>query len=604
MNGKGKGWTHGILLAGLLLSASAFALTPVVNWQGLKTMGLSGAGETIGIASSGTYGLDAAESAGLVPSTVTLTNPPGHAADAAQAGGFGSHAVYTAIVLHMIAPGAKIVICNTGAISCVSTLISSYGASEVVDNQDSGNTGDTTTYTPGQPVSATIDQQAYENQNNLIFWADTDSYGYGFFQDPWVAKSVTLNGTSYEAEDFGTASGGTSNAVETVATPPTTNWPLILQWADQNPNDGASFEAMVYNANGSLIATSNSSASGACSEMATGNSDLQCASIPGNAATPLKVYVVSTGGTPTAQTTIQLSFGNGGGQINSFGLSILTPAGSVSPFMADAGANSIIVAGATSASTIYPGSGVGPMLGLNLTADSFQTFQYPNVTGDWCLTLPSGVTSIGLGSEFCGNSNSSPELGGAAALMLQAGLSWQDVQQGMESTAYNPKLGGNAYSGAWGMGYVRPVKAFEQFITPPSPAIAGGSSHPVNTGSAITLDGSCLVPSGASVVAWKWNLGNGQTATTQNATATYNTSGTYTVTLNCEDKDSHGTDLWAPQTASTVVAASASGSTSGGAGGSGSGGGGSFGPVGIGGLLGLLVFTLWMRRRRMAAERD
>ncbi len=73
------------------------------------------------------------------------------------------------------------------------------------------------------------------------------------------------------------------------------------------------------------------------------------------------------------------------------------------------------------------------------------------------------------------------------------------------------------------------IDTLVQPVTINPPPIAGFNAPSGCVGNTVTLTNT-TTPAGAGNT-WQWNLGNGQTSTAQNPTVTYNTPGTYNVTL-------------------------------------------------------------------------
>ena len=572
-------------LAGLLIAAvplaPARAATPVVNWQALRSAGLTGVGETIGITTDGISGLATAEADGLVPADTVVTDPSYIGGGSSNPLDY-SHAVFSAIVVHMIAPGAKIVLCN--ALTCSSSsdydgIVSADGVNVIANNQDAGS--GFSDFGVDGPYDPTYPSIPFQNANPdvLFVMADDDSDGLGYFQGQWAPITVMVGGQTLTVENFGLAAGGTSAPSETLANLLSPPVPVFLDAADANTSDDPGFTLYVYDANGNFVAQSGSE-TGACTGQYPGT---VCVSIPAGVALPVKIYAALTSGTVTGETWLKLFIGTGVGYTvtNNWGLSIITP-GSVSPPLVDADPNSIVTSGADSATTIQASSGVGPELGFDTQTDTFQSLDYPTVTGDWCLTLPASFEGL---SEFCGNSNSAPEIAAVSALLLQAGLTPAEIENAIQKNSNNPATPGS-WDGTWGYGIMDPLAALEQYVTLPMPAIEQGSSLSVTPGESFTLAGLCNQPTSETVSSYSWNFGDGITATTESVTHSYTQAGTYSITFNCTD--SQNLSAAVPAVMTVAVAAR-----------QGSGGSGSLGP---GTLLFLLLEVIAMCQFRK--ERD
>lgn len=553
--------------------------TPVANWKSLLTVGLTGQGVTVGIVSKGIQDLSAAESAGAVPSNTVVTYPSGSVNS--------SHAVYSAMVIHEIAPNAKIVICNDSNLAnCYTSLPGTYGVNVVADNYDEGAVninfayGDSTSNSQNRYHVSDINA----NPSVLFFLSGSDSYGTGFFQGNWVPYTMSVHGTSQTVENFGKVSGGTNAGYETMAQAPSglSSFPVLLKWEDTNTTEGASFGLEVYDANGNLVGSS----SQGCSSIGY-SSSYTCAVASG--AAPYQIYVYNNGPTGlSGNVKLKLYVGNGGGYTNASNWLNYVTQGGTTPFIPGAGPNAFVVTGAESDTTIYPTSGTGPLLAFYTPTDSYKTFDYPSLTGDWCLTVPK---VSGLGGEFCGNSNSAPELAAEAALLLQAGISPSNLESALKSNAMNPVKGQDIWGPVWGYGYPQLLQTLQSFVQLPSPSINNGFGITLAAGASTTLSGACAVPSGYSVSGYTWNFGDGSSGKGQTVNHSWSSAGTYTVSLNCSDNQSPGYSSPSPATL-TVDVTSKSTSVPG----SGSGGGGSFGLTTLWVLCMLALSLVYLRR--------
>ncbi|EQD30349.1 serine protease, subtilase family [mine drainage metagenome] len=137
-------------------------------------------------------------------------------------------------------------------------------------------------------------------------------------------------------------------------------------------------------------------------------------------------------------------------------------------------------------------------------------------------------------SEFCGNSNSAPEIAAVSALLLQAGLTPAEIENAIQTDSTNPASPGQ-WTGAWGYGIMNPVAALEQYATLPQPAIEEGASESTSVGTPLSLTGLCNQPRNLTVTGYAWNFGNGSTAATADVNPSWNQPGIYTVTFNCTD---------------------------------------------------------------------
>ena len=559
---------------------------PVVNWKALRAIGLTGAGIRIGLYSGGMEDFKQAVAAGLLPANTLLT-------EGGNGGSDPLHGLATAVAIHAIAPGATLVVCAGGG--CYSTLTNStYHVQVVVDNLDIGvwapfsynNSNSSGTQWHVTSINA--------HPKVLYFEGGTDNWGPDFFEGSWVPVSATVGGQTQTVEDFGAALGAPSEAYETIGDAYTgkASYPIMLETVDPVASDTAGMGLQVYDANGHPVDGSFTYPG----ECAGANG---CVVVPEGTPVPLKIYAVAytAAGAPNGQlspqTRIKLYIGLGNDGVIG-GVKFTTPGG-IGPFIPGAGTNALMVGGATTPSRIFLGSGVGPLLAYNTDTQTFNTFQYPTVIGDWCSPLPPLAGVPGWPAQFCGTSNAAPELAAVAALLLQAGLSSSDVSSAMKQTAINPNMGTGTWGAHWGYGYVDPLAALAQQVTLPLPGIAGATGVSLTPNQAHTFSGSCTVNNGGTLTGYAWNFGDGTSATGTSATHAWAQSGTYTVSLNCSESTASGLRL--SSATPGMVTVNVSGGSSGGGGGNGGGGGGGNGGSGSGsssggGALGLLTLAL------------
>lgn len=533
---------------------------PVVNWQGLQNVGLNGSGVVIGIVSRGTTHLDTAISDGLLPSNTVAT---------AGVDTYGDHATMTAIIVHEIAPKAKIVIAND---LNYSTLVNTYHAQVVIDNYDA----DDGYSFPSSRLSA-----INSNPGVLFFLSDSDTSGAAFWQGSWTPapNTITVSGTATTVEDFGKASGGASDPVETIQTvnsgTDTSNaYAITLDWYDTNTSEGADFYPVIYNGNGQLIS-----------------------SITASTPTPINIYIAGGSGSAsyTGNIKIQMYFGDGSYGAPFSGVKYTT-GGGAQPLLPSVGPNTFVVTGAQSQSMIWADSGTGPELWLNPNTDAYTNVQFPDIAADVCSQFPSTLPWPPGYLYFCGDSNAAPVAGGVAALLLQAGLSASQVENSVRLTANNPVKGEGIWGGAWGYGYVQPVAALKQYVSLPTPAINGGYQASGTTGQSLSFSGSCTAPSGDTVSGYTWNFGDGSSGTGSQVSHSWASAGSYTVSLNCSDSAGFSSDT--PAEITVNITRASSGGGSGGGSSTSSGGGGAFG------LLALAVLGLFAGAVRATAGKS
>ena len=143
-----------------------------------------------------------------------------------------------------------------------------------------------------------------------------------------------------------------------------------------------------------------------------------------------------------------------------------------------------------------------------------------------------------------GTSMATPGAAGIAALIWSnnPNCTGTEVREAMKATADDQGAPGR--DDYFGYGIVK-AKAANDYLAASS---CGGSNPPGNSNPvaafsyncsdlACTFDGSASSDSDGSIVAYSWDFGDGNSATTASASNTYAASGTYTVTLTVEDNE-------------------------------------------------------------------
>lgn len=549
-----------IFTACLLMLSSSPARAAVVAYTPLQDVGLTGADTIVQINAYGIRDLQSAENSGILnASEITVVNPTPSNNDP-----YPDNAVYSAIIVHMIAPNAKIIICNATPDSCYGSDFSNAGI--VVDANADLTLGESFSY--GDTASDT--QNLYHvsdfgaNPNVLFYLSAGDIYGNNlyagnFFGGKWLPVPTTVGGQAVTAWDFGMVTGNHSDpeailyANPASSSVPSTN--ISLQWEDSDSADKPNFEIKAYSfQTGPLIADSTNGPPQCTSEHSL------CIHIPGESygTYPLAIYVLNNGQSIAGEAHLKMFFNPDprtayAPNNRPFYMDYIT-GGSVTPFIPTAGPNAIIVKSGYIES-LY-NSSLGPELAFNTQTGQFNEFDYPTIAADQCLHIPQAPN---MNRYFCGNAAATSELGGIASLLEQAGLTATQIESGENATAVD--YGGQPNSGIWnaqnGYGYVDPLSVLKQFVSLPISKILGPTTVPIEDGHSHIFYGSCTVAKGYSIKAYKWDFGDGTKATGKMVTHTFgkNIVGHLTIKLYCVETEPNGQILTAsnPATVSSYV---------------------------------------------------
>lgn len=144
---------------------------------------------------------------------------------------------------------------------------------------------------------------------------------------------------------------------------------------------------------------------------------------------------------------------------------------------------------------------------------------------------------------FQGTSMASPHVAAAAALLISHGNATTptDVQTALQETAAD--LGSTGWDSTYGFGLVNAAAAlnWSSGTTPPppppvnNPPVANaGSDQTAEVGSTLSFDGGSSTDDGL-ITSYAWTFGDGGSANGVNVSHTYNSTGTFTITLTVTD---------------------------------------------------------------------
>lgn len=589
-------------LAPLMAQAADTTMLSYIQADMLQTAGLNGKGIKIGVISGGVQGISSLQASGSLPSNIGIVN------NDLGTGGEGEAMLQ---VVHQIAPGASLYFCSAPASSpmtpqsvaptatCASSLISDYGVDIIVDDLL-----EAVTMAPTQETEQ-YDALLQANPNVLAIGA-SGNYGSATYQAAYQAVSLTLpagpttSAGTYQVQDFGAAVGKASDPYNTVSLGAGQSLSLCFSTSqtpaptaeDATPASDDEITAWLLDSSGKILTSATTTNTAICGFPSWTNSS--------SSSETIKIVLGVTAQNNTNPFYVMVSAQVGG---------CLCGAGLNLKYATDGGAGTMkamvpefIAVGASGegSGTMEPYSSTGPYLqdytaaqtGTNV--DGYPIYSYTQLSSPNYLDTPhlTGADGVAIDpdstyfntSSFTGTSAAAPTVAGIAALLMQAGLTRDQIVTALEQSA-KPLISsqsGATWNGKDGYGLIQGYDALIQGgVGVPQPTITSPTTTTVTAGNNLTFSGSCTVSGGGSITGYSWDFGNGKTSTLQKPGAiTYSSAGTYTVTFNCTDNA--GVSSGTPATLSvTVQQASSSGGGSGGSTGSSGGGGGSLSFFGL-----------------------
>lgn len=174
---------------------SRFTYPGIVRWisaAGLRSAGYAGQGVRVGVISEGTTNYSKLQRAGILPPSVVMFNEKKKAKS--------DEADWMLQVIHQIAPQAKLASCyykRLGLVGCATLLIQTFHADVIVTDLVHR-----TTSFRYPPAARALDAIHKAHPNVLIFAADGNGAG-NFYRGRWNPVPWTLNGEKVLAQDFG-----------------------------------------------------------------------------------------------------------------------------------------------------------------------------------------------------------------------------------------------------------------------------------------------------------------------------------------------------------------------------------------------------------------
>ena len=564
------------------------AMLQYIQADKLQAAGLDGTGIKIGVISTGASGIEALEANGTLPTVTIYQNKEGNHVEG----------IAMLQVVHQIAPNAQLYFCSGDDFYhslCIANLINTYGVNIVVN--DLG--GDLSMF----PTPEAVEAENVESANpNFLYINAAGNQGNTAFESQFIASSLTVGGQSIQAMDFGVAAGQASNPYNSWTVPAGGTITPVLNWSDDPTSPPQATNNVmgiwILNSSNQVLASQTGPYTALSASWTNGSSSpvtvkIVAGIVTQNNTNPLYV-AIDDGFIGDGVTAQYINNGGAGGFYATDPLTVSVGASNEGSNMMETWSQTgpyMVMWSATQTGVTNPATGQ-PELSYTRLAQP-QYFDNPQLTGadDITIVAFSGWTS----NKFAGTSAAAPTFAGVAALLMQAGLTRDQIVTNLEQSAKPLVAGqsGGTYNGIDGYGLIQGYAALlASGAQIPQPAITA-STGGIQTGQSVTFTGECSVTGGLTITGYNWNFGNGQTSTQQNPGAiTYNTAGSYTATLNCTA--SNGLSSGDPATAIVNVT-----NPTGGGGGGGSGGGSSSGGGGSLGLLSLVVLLVTFRLKNL-----
>lgn len=553
-----------------------------------QATGWSGQGITVGVISDGDTSIASSQKTGDLPANIW--NDPNDAGSFKSSGDEGTAMME---IVYDLAPGVKqLGFCgpqtDVDFVTCLNDFASNINANIIVD--DLGFPGEAM-FADGKFATAVKNFAIAHPNIQLVSAAGNDATGFwsGTWQ-PTTASPTSVNGVNYSQMETFTGKNQITfdvNSGDTVS--------YVVEWDDPwddtdnngqtDPND---YDVVLFDSQGNAVACNQGE------NISTGSLCNQTNSAPLNSPgpTPIQGDQWTNNGSGSAQLSLKIFKGAGtpGSNIrvlvasqksNLVVLNPTKPANSIFGQSALAFPYEITVGAVPQSNTgqIEVYSSQGPV-NIEFPTASVRTPK-PDIVGVDCVNT---TGAGGFPEPFCGTSAAAPHIAGLLALLESAYAgSGKTPFQLLRDGASDGSSPGNVF------GYGLP-DLMNTLSTDPVPLATSFTlpSGTITPGMAVTFTGNCLANGSSTGVSYSWNFGsaaNPATSTAQDPSVTFNTTGTFSVSLQCSNN--HGLSNSVSQ--SLVVSAS-----SGGSGGGGSGGGG----LGILALAALLFVEIAALRQR------
>ncbi len=423
----------------------------ILHLDQLRSMGFRGNGVRVGVISTGVVHLAAYQAAGLLPTTVYVSQNTAGSLDEGS---------WLLELVHQHAPDAVLGFCDGDDLDfdgCISDLANNFHADIVVDDLlYSGQ------FYPDPTADLVMNLESANDRFVFVHLSGNEQNG-GYWQGAFVPVAADVGGTAESVLDFGAASGAASNPYNAVTIPAGQRLVLILNWND--PPHGASNRAMsayLLDANSQVLAqvsgqTNPTLEIGYTNSSASAQTVNLMVSLDAGATDGLRVQVMEGSRTCNieCQAMTYSTSGSAGGTIGDF--------------------DDALVVGATFSGTpqvVEAWSNHGPFrIDFSSVPDAASPDGYdytrlatpllvmkPDLVAPDCVTTPFFQNGAITNQQFCGTSAAVPSIAGAAALLESAGFNRAQVLKSLRGTAV--PLSGSPWDPASGHGLADAAAAY------------------------------------------------------------------------------------------------------------------------------------------------
>ncbi|MGH8150806.1 MAG: hypothetical protein ACRETB_12655 [Steroidobacteraceae bacterium] len=189
--------------------AATPALVDILHAHRLLQSGREGQGVRVGVISGGASSYAALVGEKALPGDVQF-----YGGDQ----GDGDEGDWMMQVVHQLAPRAQLAFCSGGPdetpVTCARQLVTDFHANVVVDDMSPQPVFDYPT-----PKAVGYAELAAEHPD-VLFFTGSGNNGGGYYERPWVVTSVVVDGVAYAAQDFGRSVGEGTDPYNAFRLPP------------------------------------------------------------------------------------------------------------------------------------------------------------------------------------------------------------------------------------------------------------------------------------------------------------------------------------------------------------------------------------------------
>lgn len=388
-------------------------------------------------------------------------------------------------IVHRIAPGAQLAFCPGGpaqrTVACARTLVRAFHADIVVDDINPPPVYQF-------PTSKDIGYAKLSREHpDVLFFTGAGNNAGGYYQGAWTPTPLILNGTAYQAQDFGASMGRRSDPYERFEVPPGAGMRVLLG-TNADPNgwprclaDNPEVRLVLLDGSGQVL----DSAHGRCPILTLSERH------PPHGPEPLRLAVLRPAGARPAKFRLKL-------------VAVALGTDGVSPlpleYRTEGGAgNSATAANLVAVASVDPNTGWRQRYLYETFANAGpQCMDYARAGGHWtalpeprCFRQPEFVAPDRMSvvmpgdreeryAPFTGDSAAAPAAAGVAALLLSAHVPASRVIAMLDSTAI-PQADTAGWNAHYGYGLIDADAAAVKagVLRPTAPAETSSAAIPL-----------------------------------------------------------------------------------------------------------------------------